>query len=129
MVCHGGFSIDETVRRKWYNPEEILSSACLNTGMTFADIGCGDGFFSILAAKKVGKTGRIYAVDTDAEAIARLEETAYTQDLTNITAKIGEAEKTIFCNGCVDVVFYSMVLHDFRDSIRVLQNAKVMLKL
>ena len=60
MTCHGGFSLDEITRRSWYNPENILKD--LKRGMTFADIGSGEGFFSILAARKVGKEGTVYAV-------------------------------------------------------------------
>ena len=40
-------------------------SPALKEGMTFVDVGCGDGYFSILAAKKVGPDGRVYAVDID----------------------------------------------------------------
>ena len=39
-----------------------------------------------------------------------------------------EAEETVFGDGCVDIVFYSIVLHDFHDPAKVLQNAKRMLK-
>ena len=53
MVCHGGFALDEATSRSWYNPEAVLQD--LRVGMVFMDIGCGDGFFSILAAKKVGE--------------------------------------------------------------------------
>src|SRR4030067_511676 len=61
MGCHGNFSLDETTRRSWYNPEAILVD--LKAGMTFADIGCGDGYFAVLAAKKVGAKGKVYAMD------------------------------------------------------------------
>lgn len=126
MVCHGGFSLDEATRRSWYNPEAILQD--LRSGMVFADIGCGDGFFSILAAKKVGEKGKVYAVDIDASAIERLKHKAKAEGLKNITTKVGAAEETVFCNKCVDFVFYSMVLHDFADPAKVLQNAKQMIK-
>jgi ubiquinone/menaquinone biosynthesis C-methylase UbiE len=126
MGCHGGFSLDEDTRRSWYNPENIIQD--LKTGMTFADIGCGDGFFSILAAKKVGEEGRVYAVDVDPQAVMTLETKAKAEKLSNITAKVGEAEGTIFCSGCVDLVFFSMDLHDFSDPSKVLLNAKRMLK-
>ncbi len=96
--------------------------------MVFADIGCGDGYFTILAAKKVGEKGKVYAVDVDPSAIAKLNNKAKTEGLKNITAKIGEAEETVFCKKCVDFVFYSMVLHDFNDPAKVLQNAKQMIK-
>ncbi len=126
MGCHGGFSLDELTRRSWYNPEAILKD--LNAGMVFADIGCGDGFFSILAAKKVGEKGKVYAVDVDASAIKKLKQKAEHESLKNITAKVGLAEETVFCIGCADFVFYSMVLHDFADPTKVLQNARKMLK-
>ena len=126
MGCHGGFSLDEATRRSWYNPDAIIEN--LHEGMVFADIGCGEGFFSILAAKKVGETGKVYAVDVDASAIERLKEKAKLQGLNNITAKAGAAEETVFCNKCVDMVFFSMVLHDFSDPAKVLKNAWQMLK-
>jgi ubiquinone/menaquinone biosynthesis C-methylase UbiE len=128
MVCHGGFSLDEKTRRTWYDPEEILSSAELRNGMSFADIGSGEGFFSILAAKVVGPKGKVYSVDLDGEAIARLNHRAAETSFSNIEARVGKAEETIFCTGCIDIVFYSMVLHDFHDPIKVLKNARTMLK-
>jgi ubiquinone/menaquinone biosynthesis C-methylase UbiE len=128
MACHGGFSLDEATRRTWYNPEEILKKAGLDKGMVFIDIGCGEGFFSILAAKIVGETGTIYAVDTDEQGIDRLNTKAKEQKLQNIKTTVGMAEKTVFCKECADVIFYSMVLHDFKDPAQVLWNAKKMLK-
>ena len=126
MGCHGGFSLDEATRRSWYNPEIILQN--LRSGMIFMDIGCGDGFFSILAAKKIGDNGKVYAVDIDASAIEKLKQKAKTESLRNITAEVGKAEDTVFCTQCADFVFYGMDLHDFNDPGKVLQNAKQMIK-
>ena len=128
MGCHGGFLLDEEKRRKWFNPEKVLKDAGLGLGMTFVDVGCGDGFFTILAAQIVGKTGKIYAVDTDASAIERLKHKADKKGLTNIKAVVAKAEETVFCDECADIVFYSIVLHDFHDPAKVLLNAKRMLK-
>ena len=126
MGCHGGFSLDEATRRSWYNPDAILQD--LHAGMVFMDIGCGEGYFSILAAKKLGANGKVYAVDTDASAIEKLKQKAATEGLKNITAKVGRAEDTVFCRQCADLVLYSMDLHDFADPLKVLQNAKQMIK-
>jgi ubiquinone/menaquinone biosynthesis C-methylase UbiE len=128
MVCHGSFSLDESTRRSWYNPEEILGSIGLRAGVVFIDVGCGDGFFTLLAAKMAGVKGIVYAVDADAAAIERLKTKAEQQNLRNIRVKVEEAEETVFCTNCADLVFYSMVLHDFRDAVEVLRNAKKMLK-
>lgn len=126
MGCHGNFSLDEATRRSWYDPEAILVD--LKPGMTFADIGCGDGYFAVLAAKKVGAEGKVYAVDIDPSGIGKLKNAAKSLGLTNIVAQIGEAEETVFCRGCVDFVLFSMDLHDFKDPAKVLFNAKEMLK-
>jgi ubiquinone/menaquinone biosynthesis C-methylase UbiE len=124
--CHGGFSLDEKTRRSWYNPEAVLAD--LQEGMTFIDVGCGDGFFSLIAAKKVGPKGRVYAVDIDSSRVKMLQDKADAQKLGKIVVAVGRAEDTVFCKGCADVVFYSMDLHDFDDPPQVIANAKLMLK-
>ena len=126
MGCHGNFSLDEKTRRSWYNPEAVLVD--LKGGMTFADIGCGDGYFTLLAAKKVGAKGKAYAVDIDPSGVEKLKDSAKAQGLRNIVAQVGEAEDTLFCHECVDFILLSMDLHDFRDPAKVLFNAKSMLK-
>jgi ubiquinone/menaquinone biosynthesis C-methylase UbiE len=128
MACHGGFSLDEQTRRQWYNPEIILQTIGLRVGMTFADIGSGDGFFTFLASKIVGENGKVYATDIDPLAIKRLNDKAKKEDIRNITATAGKAEETVFCKDCVDVLFFSMDLHDFDDPAKVLHNAHEMVK-
>ena len=114
--------------RKWHHPRLNLENIGLRAGMTFIDVGCGYGFFTIPAAKVVGEKGRVYAVDVDAAAIDRLQREAAEKGLKNVIATVGPAEETVFCSKCADIVFYSIVLHDFRDPAEVLQNAKQMLK-
>jgi ubiquinone/menaquinone biosynthesis C-methylase UbiE len=127
MSCRRYFG-EEALRRRWRNPEVTLKSVGLSAGMVFADVGCGDGFFAVPAAQLVGEKGVVYAVDVDTSAIERLKDKASEKGLKNVTAKVGEAEETVFCEECADMVFYSRVLHDFKDPAKVLQNAKRMLK-
>jgi ubiquinone/menaquinone biosynthesis C-methylase UbiE len=129
MVCHGGFSLDEKTRRSWYNPEEILQATGLDEGMTFVDVGCGEGFFTFLAAKMVGEKGQVYAVDIDKAAIERLQKKAKAEGFKNIKAVAGRAEDTVFCKNCADVIFFSMDLHDFEEVGKVLYNAQQMANL
>jgi ubiquinone/menaquinone biosynthesis C-methylase UbiE len=119
---------EETVRRQWRKPETTLKQVGLRAGMIVMDIGCRDGFFTLPAAQLVGEKGEVYAVDTDAAAIEKLKDTAAEKGLTNITAKVGSGEETVFCTACADMVFCSRVLHDFKDPAKVLLNAKAMLK-
>jgi ubiquinone/menaquinone biosynthesis C-methylase UbiE len=122
------FPGEDTLRRRWHNPETTLKSVGLRPSMVFMDIGCGYGFFTIPAAEQVGENGRVYAVDADAEAVEAVKRKAAEKGLKNITATVGEAEETVFCDECADMVFFSIVLHDFRDPAKVLSNAKRMIK-
>jgi ubiquinone/menaquinone biosynthesis C-methylase UbiE len=96
--------------------------------MTFMDVGCGYGFFTIPAASIVGETGKVYAVDIDASSIDQLKRDAAEKGLKNIHTEVAEAEATVFCQECADIIFYNTVLHDFRDPAKVLRNAKTMIK-
>ncbi len=53
--------------------QEVLSKY-LHAGMTFYDIGANIGFFSLLAARIVGPSGRVVAFEADPEIAGRLRE-------------------------------------------------------
>ena len=67
-------------------------------------------------------------MDIDEASIDQLKRDAAEKGLKNIRAKVGTGEETVFCDACADIVFYSIVLHDFREPEKVLQNAKRMIK-
>jgi ubiquinone/menaquinone biosynthesis C-methylase UbiE len=115
-------------RRKWQNPEAILSNIGLRTGFILIDIGCGSGFFTLPAARIVGKTGKVYGVDANSESIASLNEQAAREGIKNLYLTTGKAEESVICTRCGDIVFFGMALHDFQDPSRVLENARVMIK-
>ncbi len=109
------FSPDDPERRQWQDPEEILSLIGIMPGMVFVDMGCGDGYFALPAARRVGSSGRVYANDIDAGAIGRLRERAAKEGLDNLFTEVKESEATVSCEGCADVVFFGIDLHDFHD--------------
>ena len=115
-------------RRLWQDVPAILAQIGLEPGDTLADIGSGDGYFSIPAARMVGQSGKIYALDVSAEAISELKAAASAAGLNNIQTAVGEAEKTLLCKGCADVVLMANVLHDFNNPLAALKNALLMLK-
>lgn len=122
------FRADDPEREQWQDPAMIFGSIGLGPGMTFVDAGCGEGFFAIPAARRVGPAGKVFAFDISADAIAGLKEHAANERLTNISAQAGPAEEMVPCDGCADIVFFGIDLHDFADPSRVIRNAKRMLK-
>ena len=115
-------------RLLWQNTDQILSDIGLKPGDTMVDIGCGDGFFSLPAAKLVGRDGLIYAIDASDEAIAQLKTKASGLDLANIRAVVADAEKFTACRHCADIILMANVLHDFENPLKVLANARELLK-
>ena len=45
-----------------------------------------------------------------------------------MVTRVGAAEEMVLCEACADFVFFGIVLHDFKNMSKVLQNAKKMLK-
>ncbi len=115
-------------RRHWQDPEAILRDIGLKPGDVFVDVGCGDGFFAIPAARMVGESGRVLALDISLEPVKMLRERAEREGLSNIETTVGPAEKTVLCGSCADFVFFGIDLHDFAYPNLVLKNARVMLK-
>jgi len=122
------FHYDEQQRRKIQNPEKILEDIGLRKGMSFVDLGSNDGFFSVPAAKIVGNTGKIYALDINQEAIDSLKDKLQSIDYRNYQLKCAKAEEEVFNDHIADIVFLGTVLHDFIDPLKVLKNAKKLLK-
>ncbi|HUH78393.1 MAG TPA: methyltransferase domain-containing protein [Methanoregula sp.] len=121
------FRPEDPERKKWQHPEEIFDTIGLLPGMSFVDVGCGDGYFALPAARRVGAAGKVYAVDIDRSAVERLRDTAVQSGLGNLVTEVKAAEEAIVCNGCADRVFFGIDLHDFSDPVQVIRNAKKML--
>ncbi|MGA9100376.1 MAG: methyltransferase domain-containing protein [Methanotrichaceae archaeon] len=125
---HKQFPANDPQRLKWQDPEEILNEIGLAPDMTFVDVGCGDGYFAIPAARMVGPKGKVIAFDIDDGAITRLRQQAADEGLSQLTAEVGPAEETVACEGCANFVFFGINLHDFADPVQVIRNAKRMLR-
>jgi ubiquinone/menaquinone biosynthesis C-methylase UbiE len=122
------FKADNTERREWQNPEAILADIGLKPALTFIDIGCGGGFFTMPAVRITHKNGKVYGIDINPDYIDELRELAVKEKLKNLDLTVGKAEEVIVCEGCADIVFFGVVLHDFEDASKVLKNANRMLK-
>lgn len=122
------FKADNAERREWQNPEAILAGIGLKPGLTFIDVGCGGGFFTLPAARIAGENGRVYGIDINADYINELRQLAAEEKLNNLNLTVGKAEEVVLCKVCADILFFGVVLHDFEDATRVIHNAGRMLK-
>lgn len=56
-------------RDAWQQPERVLDAFGVKEGDTVADMGAGSGYFTFRLAKRIGGTGKVYAVDIQQEML------------------------------------------------------------
>ena len=86
----------------------------LQKGITFLDLACGRGAYSLEASEMVGSAGTVYAVDLWPEGIEQLKASALKENALNIKAFVSDAGRHIpVGDQVVDVCLMATVLHDF----------------
>jgi hypothetical protein len=63
---------ERRTRDLWQRPGLVLDALDIERGDKVADVGSGSGYFTFLVARKVGVTGKVYAVDIDEESLKKL---------------------------------------------------------
>lgn len=66
------------------DPGKIISEFGVTEGMSVADFGCGTGYFTILLGQKVGKDGKVYALDVQEPPLDSVRAKAKAAGLENI---------------------------------------------
>jgi arsenite methyltransferase len=97
-------------------------------GRTVLDLGCGSGFDTLLAARRVGSSGRAIGVDLTPAMIARARRNAALLEMTNVAFWLAEIERVPLCDGSVDLVISNGVLNLCPDKPRVLGEVYRLLK-
>jgi ubiquinone/menaquinone biosynthesis C-methylase UbiE len=96
---------------KHLNKDVILKELNIFSGQTILDAGCGNGYMSKEFSKLLNNTGKVYALDSDQEAIEILVQKTKG---TNIDAIVGDITKRTQIEGAsVDLIYLSTVFHGF----------------
>ena len=85
-----------------------------------ADLGCGEGYLTIEAARWASN---VIAVDRSATVLARAKALARRRHVSNVIWKKGELEKLPIGDDAVDVVMLAQALHHAQDPVRALSEA------
>jgi FkbM family methyltransferase len=91
------------MQRRYEPCETSLLTKLLLPGQTFIDVGANIGYFSILAAKKVGSSGRVLAIEPEPHNFELLSQNVKINQLCNVTlanVALGESPGTaqLFCS-------------------------------
>ena len=95
----------------------------LRAGQTVLDLGSGAGLDSILAARKVGSSGKVIGIDCITEMVEKAKRNADTVGVTNVEFRQGEADALPVSDGSVDVVLSNGMFNLCLDKPKVLVEA------
>lgn len=73
------------------SPTAALEAAHLHEGMHVADLGAGSGFFTRAAARLVGESGVVWAIDSQSELLSRIKNVSLNEGLANVEVLQGDA--------------------------------------
>ncbi|MCH8979416.1 MAG: arsenite methyltransferase [Armatimonadetes bacterium] len=107
------------------NPQAI---SALKPGETVVDLGSGGGFDCFLAAKAVGKDGRVIGVDMTPEMVTKARENALKSGVENVEFRLGEIESLPVADNAADVVISNCVINLSPEKPRVFEEAFRVLK-
>ena len=142
--CGGGKETDTISKRIGYTDQDLktvpeganlglgcgnpLALASLREGETVLDLGSGAGFDCFLAARQVGKRGKVIGVDMTPEMLDKARGNAAKGEFTNVEFRLGEIENLPVGDNQADIVISNCVINlspakerVFREAFRALK--------
>lgn len=102
-------ALDQGLRDFWQKPERVLDALGDLQGLVIADIGAGEGYFTLRLIDRVGETGHIYATDIQEDILTTLESRIPEYADSRVTTVLSSAHD-IGIEGKVDLVLLIQVL-------------------
>jgi ubiquinone/menaquinone biosynthesis C-methylase UbiE len=109
------------------NANKVLTRMGVQEGLTILEVGCGPGFFTIPAARRV-EDGTVYALDIYPMMIENIEKKVRKHRLENVKTINSPASSTGLDDECIDLILCIDVLSDISDINPTLQEMHRILK-
>lgn len=93
----------------------VMDEAGLAPGMTVADIGAGEGYYTVRLAARVGPRGRVLAQDIDKGALRRLGARIERERLAGVSIKPGASDDPRLPAKSFDRVFMIHMYHEIAE--------------
>lgn len=108
----GGTFSTEDARDRAGEAEEVMELAGVKPGMSVADVGAGEGYYTVRLARVVGAKGRVLAEDIIPDVRDELSDRIQRERLDNVSVKLGTAENPMLPSASFDRVFLVHMYHE-----------------
>lgn len=87
----------------------------LKAGTHAADVGAGDGEWSVVLSRAVGESGHVYVTEIDEAELDKIRERLRASDPGNVSVVVGKADDTMLPDSCCDAILLRLVVHHMDD--------------
>jgi ubiquinone/menaquinone biosynthesis C-methylase UbiE len=111
---------DEASRDKAHEADDVMAAAKVAPAMTVADIGAGEGYYTLHLAQKVGAKGRVLAEDIIPSVHDALALRVSRERLDNVSVKLGTPSDASLPVGSFDRIFMVHMYHEIESPLEFL---------
>jgi arsenite methyltransferase len=109
-------------------PDEVIAALDLKAGETLADIGAGSGYFSFRFARKLGDSGRVYAVDINPDMILFMNRHIRDTKIKNVTTILSAPDDPLLQDASINRFFICDTWHHIQNRAQYIAHMRKMLK-
>jgi len=115
-------------REKSEKVSEVLAALQAEPGKRVADLGAGEGFYTLRIARAVGATGRVTAVDISEKYLEKLRARLKQEDITNVDLVVAGVDDPHLPTGTLDAVLIYNAYHEMTAHESILKAVLAALK-
>ena len=106
----------------------LVEALAIRPGQVLCDMGCGNGFYTLELARRVGPRGLVYAVDVQPEMLHMLAERLAREGIRNVRPVLGTPIDPRLPREALDLVLCVDVYHEFSHPGAMLEEIRESLK-
>ncbi|HEU0100171.1 MAG TPA: methyltransferase domain-containing protein [Allosphingosinicella sp.] len=103
---------NEDARDSLGEAETVMKLADIHEGMYVADIGAGEGYYTVRLAPLVGKRGRVLAQDIVPNTVSELAQRVHRENLENVAVKLGQPNDPLLPDVSFDRILMIHMYHE-----------------
>ncbi len=117
-------ALEDPARDSIQKPDKVIETLGVKDGFIVADVGAGSGYFTFRLADKVGKSGRVYAVEKEQEYLNYITKKMDITGVKNITPVLSSQSGPGLPPSCCDLLLLVHTYGELYEPVEFMKNAR-----